>query len=143
MGGADTALGVAHAFRTAANGPIVQGAGGSDLGTLGGMFSQAFGINASGQAVGNSTLSGDTVLHAFFADVTGPMVDLNTLIDPASGWELTDAHGINDSGQIAGFGTIGGQTHAFLLTPIPEPASLSLLALGGMALFRRSRRRSA
>jgi hypothetical protein len=35
---------------------------------------------------------------------------------------------------------IGGETHAFLLTPTPEPACLSLLALGGMTLFRRNRR---
>jgi probable HAF family extracellular repeat protein len=134
-----------HAFRTAANGPIVpgQGVGGSDLGTLGGSNSFALSINALGQAVGQANLYGDAVQHAFFADVTGPLVDLNTLIDPASGWMLSYADGINDSGQIAGTGTIGGQTHAFLLTPTPEPAGLSLLALGGMAVFRRNRRRSA
>jgi probable HAF family extracellular repeat protein len=130
-----------HAFRTAANGPIVPGAGGSDLGTFGGTNSQAFGINTLGQTVGFANTTSEAE-HAFFADVTGPLVDLNTLIDPASGWELNSAHGINDSRQIAGEGVIFGQTHAFLLTPTPEPASLSLLALGGMALFRRHRHRA-
>ena len=124
-----------HAFRTAANGSINAGA---DLGTLGGTNSFAYGINASGQVVGSASTTGNAAGHAFFADVTGPMVDLNTLIDPASGWVLTQAHGINDSGQIAGQGTIGGQPHAFLLTPTPEPASLSLLVLGGMALLHRN-----
>ena len=93
--------------------------------------------------MGYAYTTGDAAKHAFFADVSGAMVDLNTLIDPASGWELLEAHGINDSGQIAGHGMIGGQTHAFLLTPTPEPASLCLLALGGTALLRRNRRRSA
>ena len=46
------------------------------------------------------------------------MVDLNTLIDPLSGWELLDAADINDAGQITGQGLIGGQYHAYLLTPI-------------------------
>jgi probable HAF family extracellular repeat protein len=134
---------VYHAFRTAANGPVVQGAGGSDLGTLGGSNSIAIGINAAGQVVGYSHTSGDATHHAFFADVTGPMVDLNTLIEPGSGWVLTSACGINDSGQIAGEGMVGVQTHAFLLTPTPEPSSLSPLALGCIALFCRNRRRSA
>jgi hypothetical protein len=53
---------------------------------------------------------------------------------------LGEAHGINDSGQIAGFGGFGGQTHAFLLTPTPEPACLSLLAVGAAALLGRRRR---
>ena len=85
---------------------------------------------------------GDVTFHAFFADVTGSMVDLNTLIDPASGWLLMDARGINDSGQITGFGTIGGQTHAYLLSPTSEPASLSLLALGTLAIAHRNRRKA-
>jgi PEP-CTERM motif len=44
-------------------------------------------------------------------------VDLNTLIDPLSGWELLDAAEINVAGQITGQGLIGGEYHAFLLSP--------------------------
>ena len=108
-----------HAFRTVANGPITAA---SDLGTLGGTDSYAFGVNASGQTVGYSYLT-NFADHAFFADVTGPMQDLN------------------DLGQIAGYGiSPNGETHAFLITPTPEPASLSLLALGCLGLLARRRR---
>jgi hypothetical protein len=47
------------------------------------------------------------------------MVDLNTLIDPLSGWELSDAADINSAGQITGQGLINHEYHAYLLTPIP------------------------
>ena len=42
------------------------------------------------------------------------MVDLNSLIDPSSGWVLSEANGINDLGQIVGGGSLG----AFILTPL-------------------------
>lgn len=61
--------------------------------------------------------------HAFFADVTAPMRDLNDLIPSGTGWLLNTAQGINEQGPITGSGTIGGRTHAFLLTPIPEPGT--------------------
>jgi len=35
----------------------------------------------------------------------GTGIDLNTLIDSASGWVLLSAKTINDSGQIVGYGT--------------------------------------
>ena len=38
-----------------------------------------------------------------------------------------------------GYGTIDGQQHAFLLTPIPEPAALTLATAGGILLLRRKR----
>ena len=75
----------------------------------------ANGINAYGQVVGSSATS-STGYHAFLYD-GGPMVDLNSLLPPASGWELTGAQGINDAGQIVGAGIHDGQTHAFLLPP--------------------------
>jgi hypothetical protein len=48
------------------------------------------------------------------------MFDLNRLIPPNSGWELTHALSISDNGNITGFGDIGGETHAFLLVPNPS-----------------------
>ena len=81
----------------------------ADLGTLDGSVSVAHGINAAGQVVGYSytpdTPSTD-IMHAFLYS-HGTMADLNSLINPASGWILYKADAINDSGQIAGLGSKG------------------------------------
>jgi len=92
----------------------------TDLGTLGGNYSQGNGINASGQVVGHaSTASG--AYHAFRWTSAGGMVDLNTLLPSGSGWTLTTANAINDSGQITGEGiNPSGEQHAYLLTPAPS-----------------------
>jgi probable HAF family extracellular repeat protein len=130
-------LAVSHAFLY--NGVM------HDLGTLGGTKSDALGINQKEQVVGVSYISGDSDYHAFLWTALSEMVDLNTLIDPAAGWVLTDATAINDVGQIVGQGYAGGQTRAFLLTPVPEPASWLLLTVAAAGLFalRAASRRAA
>jgi probable HAF family extracellular repeat protein len=59
-------------------------------------------------------------------------------IDPTSGWNLVEATALNDVGQIVGYGTNPlGQTHAFLLTPTPEPGCAGALLLGACGLLMR------
>ena len=105
-----------HPFRTAANRPISSSL--DDLGTLGGSFSDATGININGQVVGISNMAGNTASHAFVYD-GAVMYDLNKLIPAGSGWtELSHATAINDNGQIVGNGFLNGEYHAFRLDPV-------------------------
>jgi probable HAF family extracellular repeat protein len=103
-----------------------------DLGTLPGFsVSSGLGINASGQVVGGLTGS---AFHAFLYD-NGSMFDLNTLVVNLGGWTLWSAEDINDSGAIVGSGVVDGTTHAFLLTPVPEPSTLMLVVVGLIGLL--------
>lgn len=93
-----------------------------DLGTLGPGGSHAHGINDLGQVVGSSDLgpgAPTAPTYRAFLHSDGQMIDLNTRIDPASGWVLNAALGINRQGQIVGVGTQNGQHRTFLLTPAP------------------------
>jgi probable HAF family extracellular repeat protein len=70
-----------------------------DLGTLGGAFSSAQAINASGEVVGYAYTEDNHYFHAFrYAD--GTMTDLGTL----PGANYSNAYGINDSREIVGDG---------------------------------------
>jgi probable HAF family extracellular repeat protein len=71
----------------------------TNLGTLGGVSSQGFGINSSGQVVGWSNVANGNP-HAFRYS-GGVMTDLKTLVGtPYLG--VSYANAINDSGQIVG-----------------------------------------
>ena len=70
------------------------------------------------------------------------MIDLNECLDIHSDdLEIIAAVDINNHGQIVGWGINPdtGWKHAYLLNPIPEPATILLLAFGGMTLLRKRR----
>jgi probable HAF family extracellular repeat protein len=101
----------AHAF-------VTTSAKMKDLGVIdGGPASWGFGINSHGVVVGQSDCTSCSAGYAAFVYRNGKMLDLNTLIQPGSGWILEQANSINDAGEIVGYGTHNGQQHAFLLTP--------------------------
>jgi len=79
----------------------------TDLGSLGGSASQAFGINDKGQVVGTSNINPLTS-HAFLWD-NGTMTNLGDL-----GGQGSFARDINDAGQVAGTSSIAGYGRAFL-----------------------------
>jgi probable HAF family extracellular repeat protein len=83
-----------------------------DLGTLGGLSSHGYAINASGQVAGISSVTGNATSHAFRYS-GGVMTDLGTL-----GGIYSEAHAINASGQVVGTSFIAGSEtrHAFLST---------------------------
>jgi probable HAF family extracellular repeat protein len=92
-----------------------------DLGTLAGASSVGQGLNDAGQVVGFSetgpgTADAPAPSHGYLWD-NGVMTDLNDLLVPGSGWEITVARMINDAGQIVGEAVANGVTHAVLLTP--------------------------
>jgi probable HAF family extracellular repeat protein len=102
----------------------------------------ALGINSSGVIVGYSYLSSEYSEPTAMIYKDGEMIDLNTLIDPASGWTLTWACGINDRGQIVGTGyNASHEENTFLLTLVPEPGTLVLLGCAGLSLLAYAWRR--
>jgi probable HAF family extracellular repeat protein len=74
------------------------GAGMTDLGTLGGDTSYALGLNDSGEVVGYSYLADNVTRHAFTWTASVGMVDLGTL--PGGAWSQGEK--INASGEISG-----------------------------------------
>ncbi len=97
-----------HAFLCGNGGPM------QDLGTLGGSFSSALGVNSLGWVTGFADVGSSTspqVWHAFLYGNAGPMQDIGTL-----GGVGSIGRSINDAGQVTGEADTGNgtTTHAFL-----------------------------
>lgn len=112
-----------------------------DLGNLGG-GTYASGVNNSDVVVGyGQTSNSRGAAFAAWVDIAGTMYNLNDLTFLPTGWTLVGASAINNNGDIVGYGTnANGQMEAFMLTPTPEPAALSLMVMGGLLVGVRRRR---
>jgi uncharacterized membrane protein len=126
-----------------------------NLGTTstGAYRSAAFDINAAGTIVGyvdSYSPSGNPLgFKAVYWQTDGSAVDLNTFIDPSSGWRLENATAISDTGWIAGHGWFdpdgpGGQPSypRMFLLQIPEPTFLYSAVIGLLIICRNRWRRA-
>lgn len=130
LGGLAGGDGFSQALGINADGVIVGQAGASDnfrhavLWGEGGIVdlgpedtdSAANSVNASAMVVGWGAFGSGT--DALRWDASGNIEDLQDLIPPGTGWDLSEAADINDAGQIVGTGTLSSTGHTFLLTPV-------------------------
>lgn len=105
----------------------LDGASITDLGTLGGSDSYAFGVNAAGQVVGQSWLTGDQQVRATLWQGAPVQVhDLGTL-----GGTRSTAYAINDMNQVAGGSqNAAGIWHAVRFDLAPSGAVNARVDLG-------------
>ena len=106
-----------------------------DLGTLGGMYAQAWAINDFGFVTGNSevsafhTMGSSGPIHAFIWSANTQMVDLGTLAG-----DFSYGTGINANNHVVGYSTISSsddRVHAFLHD---GKTMLDLGSLGGASM---------
>jgi hypothetical protein len=148
-----------RAVRWNVSGTAISELGNLGVNELGLTYSIARAINAAGTAVGDAatlnefgSLSGGAAVY-WRSD--GVPVDLNTLIDPDSGWLLWLGEAISDTGWIAGVGDFdpdgpSGQNpyHRLFLIHVPEAAvpeassfALALLELSTLGLVTSVRQK--
>lgn len=121
--------------------PAFQGLGFLDIG----YESRAYGVSGDGLVVVGYSGSASG-REAFIWDDTNGMRSLRDVLAndcglDLTGWTLTVAQRISDDGlTIVGWGVNpNGNTEGWVAT-VPEPCTLSLLTLGGLALRRKRRR---
>ena len=104
----------------------------TDLGTLGGTFSEGYAINSSGQVTGYSQTSGGDS-HAFLTTSTGTLTD-GTAVDIGTlGGGNSQGLAVNSAGQVVGYSnTNTGDNHAFVYTESLIDLN-SMLSLGNQA----------
>lgn len=97
--------------------------------------SQAVSTNGTYQ-IGFADQGYGTARHAMvWAGSAGSAVDLSLLVP--GGATSSQALAIDAKGNVFGYAVEQGQTYAVEWAVVPEPATLSLLALGALALLRR------
>ncbi len=103
-------------------------------------------INASGQLVGRQ----DDYAVIWDTPTADPIV-LSSLVENVTGWMLRSASGINDRGEVVGYAEVqygdrpeDRDYRAYKLVPIPspvpEPSTIVIFALGTFVLWVRSKR---
>jgi MYXO-CTERM domain-containing protein len=133
---------------------LLSGGVSTELGTMAGL-TELNGLNIAGIAIGtyNSGIAVDpenltTSEQRAFGFIGGGLIDLNTLLEPGSGYTLLTANDINDHGQITGLAyTPEGLYHPYILsmTPVPEASTYGVVAaaLLGLAVLVRRRKSQA
>jgi hypothetical protein len=120
-----------------------------------GLAGQSFALdlNNAGYIVGSVDAFDETGLSLGFRavvwDFEGNVIDLNTLLDPGSGWVLTQAQEITDTGWISGVGSFSSSDgtyersftfYAPEFAVVPEPQTAVLVLASVACLVRRRRK---
>ena len=108
----------------------------TDLGTLGGNESYAYGVNLSGQVAGTSQLTSSAYPnHAFLTSPNSPINPATDSLGALDGGSWSDAYAVNDSGEVVGYSDLGpmGGYHAFLYSGGTMTDLGSLRSIAGAA----------
>jgi probable HAF family extracellular repeat protein len=97
-----------------------------DLGTLGGTYGEASGINGAGAVVGQSALADSLTVHTFLYE-HGAMRDLHVLTAMPVGWVMVFARDINDRRQVLARACHDEDCVDVRLDPVPPSGSRTVI----------------